>query len=158
MDTPVAPPASAAGRSEAIIEGRAYGLLFRLLSVASVGGLTGWLIWLHTQRQLDIFDFRTTGWLTLPLSMLIAFAIALWRSRSGVDGDRIYQRLFWTREVIESDIASARLIRFRGLDWLVAPRLYVRTRGLKVLAFYAADSRVLTRFADVAKRCGARRR
>lgn len=156
MTEPFAPPSSP--ERAARVEGRAYGLLFRLLAALLVGALAAWLIWLHTQQQLDIFDVRTTGWLTVPLAMLIAFAVALWRSRSGFDGDRLYQRLFWIREVTEADIASARLIRFRGLNWLIAPRLYVRTRGLKVLALYAADPRVLARFAEVAERCGGRRR
>ena len=41
------------------------------------------------------------------------------------------------------DLAYARLIRVRGLEWLIAPRLYVRTLLGKFAVFYIADAQVL---------------
>jgi hypothetical protein len=134
------------------LEGHAYGLTFRILAVLLVGGATLWMLDLQRRGSIDLLDWRGSSWITLPWLMSVAFAVALWRSRSGVDGERLYQRLFWEKRVLESEIASARLIRVRGLDWLFAPRLYVRTAGHRVVALYAADPAVLDHFAGIAAR------
>jgi hypothetical protein len=138
------------------LEGHAYGRTFRILTVLLVAGTTVWMLDLHRNGHIDLLDWSATGWITVPWLMSVAFAVALWRSRSGVDGERLYQRLFWEKRVLESEIATARLIRVRGLDWLFAPRLYVRTAGHRVIALYAADAAVLEHFAGIAARVRGR--
>ena len=44
------------------------------------------------------------------------------------------------------NLAYAKLIRVRGLDWLIAPRLYVRTLDGKFAVFYAASPQLLKAF------------
>jgi len=134
------------------VEGAAYGLTFRVTTAALVTGLTTWMGVLVAQGRLDLFDGRGGGLWMAAWAMLLAFAVAIWLSRSGIRNGRLYQRLFWVKEVAETDIAYARMVRIRRLSWLVAPRLYVHTRGLKIFALYAADAAVLDRFEQVAAR------
>ena len=47
------------------------------------------------------------------------------------------------RRVALADIAQLKLVRLRGLEWLVTPRLVVRARGLGTSTFYCADAGVL---------------
>lgn len=131
------------------VEGAAYGLAFRVLTVGFVAGLTVWMGVLMAQGRLELRGGEL--WLAAWV-MLLAFAVAIWRSRSGIRNGRLYQRLFWVKEVAEADIAYARMVRIPGFSWLIAPRLYVRTHGLKILALYAADAHVLARFEQVVAR------
>jgi hypothetical protein len=42
-----------------------------------------------------------------------------------------------------------KLIRLRGFDWLIAPRLYARTHGGKFASFYASTPAVLEQFEKI---------
>ena len=44
------------------------------------------------------------------------------------------------------ELAYGKIIRVRGLEWLIAPRLYVRTLMGKFAVFYAADPKMLAQF------------
>jgi len=44
------------------------------------------------------------------------------------------------------ELAYGKLIRVRGLDWLIAPRLYVRTLMGKFAVFYAASPAMVAEF------------
>ena len=44
------------------------------------------------------------------------------------------------------ELAYGRLIRVRGLEWLIAPRLYVRTLTGKFTVFYAASPDMIREF------------
>jgi hypothetical protein len=48
-----------------------------------------------------------------------------------------------------SDLAYVKLIRLRGFDWLIAPRLYARTHGGKFASFYASTPDVLAQFERI---------
>jgi hypothetical protein len=41
------------------------------------------------------------------------------------------------------ELAYAKLMRIRGLEWLVAPRFYVRTLVGKFAVFYVTDATVI---------------
>jgi hypothetical protein len=49
----------------------------------------------------------------------------------------------WTKHFDLDDLAVAQLIRIRGLEWLIAPRLYVRNLAGKFNFFYVADPTVM---------------
>ena len=51
----------------------------------------------------------------------------------------LHQSWVWDKKMELGELAYGKLIRVRGLDWLIAPRLYVRTLVGKFAVFYAAD-------------------
>lgn len=64
-------------------------------------------------------------------------------SRTSIDGHEIRQSGLLPRRVALADIGQLKLIRVRGLEWLITPRLVVRTRGSGLSTFYCADTCVL---------------
>jgi hypothetical protein len=50
------------------------------------------------------------------------------------------------------ELAYAKLIRLRGFDWLIAPRLYARTHGGKFASFYASTPDVLAQFESISQK------
>jgi hypothetical protein len=102
------------------------------------------LAWRHADNPL---------WWTLPLElrMLLALlgatvAAGYWSvlsSRTRIGPEHIRQSGLLPRSVLLADIVQLKLIRLRGLEWLVTPRLVVRARGFGLHTFYCADPAVL---------------
>jgi hypothetical protein len=67
-------------------------------------------------------------------------------SRTRIDRQGLHQRWIWDKHMAFDDLAFGKLIRVRGLDWLIAPRLYVRTLVGKFAVFYAATPELLAEF------------
>lgn len=57
----------------------------------------------------------------------------------------IEQSWLWHKRVSIADITQVKLIRLPGLDWIIVPRLVVRT-GFGLATFQTADPAVLARF------------
>lgn len=72
--------------------------------------------------------------------------ISIYRSQTTLTEQTLKQTWLWDKEVALSELVYAKLIRFKGLDWLIAPRLYVRTMMGKFTVFYASDSAMLAEF------------
>lgn len=66
-------------------------------------------------------------------------------SRTSIDGQHIEQTWLWHKKVAIADITQVKLVRLPGLDWLVVPRLVVRT-GYGLTTFQTGDPAVLARF------------
>lgn len=66
-------------------------------------------------------------------------------SRTSIDGERIEQTWLWHKSVDIADITQLKLVRVPGLDWLVVPRLVIRT-GFGLTTFQTGDPAVLSRF------------
>ena len=64
-------------------------------------------------------------------------------SRISLDANGITQSWMWTKHFDFDDLAVAQPIRIRGLEWLIAPRLYARTLAGKFSVFYVSDATVL---------------
>ncbi|UJW83403.1 hypothetical protein [Hydrogenophaga sp. SL48] len=64
-------------------------------------------------------------------------------STTGISGEALTQGWLWRSSVQLSDIAQVKLLRFKPLDGLVAPRLVVQTRGFGQQSFHVADPSVL---------------
>ena len=56
------------------------------------------------------------------------------------------QTWIWDKQVELRDLAYAKLIRVPGLDWLIAPRVYVRTLMGKFTVIYACDPDMVEEF------------
>ena len=67
-------------------------------------------------------------------------------SRTRIDRQGLHQRWIWDKHMALDDLAFGKLIRVRGLDWLIAPRLYVRTLVGKFAVFYAATPEFIAEF------------
>lgn len=127
------------------VEGPSYPLLVKLASVALVALIA----------QMGLAPSGRAAALALPLGtqLLMAAAlgivlVSLWsllRSRTAIDGGHIRQTWLWRKEVALTDIVQVKLIHLRGFEWLVVPRLVVRT-GLGVQSFPTADPQVLAAF------------
>jgi hypothetical protein len=83
-------------------------------------------------------------WLLCGLLLMIYTLVSIYLSKTTLLGDletggKLQQTWIWDKEVALNEIAYAKLIRVRGFDWLIAPRLYVRTIMGKFTVFYAAD-------------------
>ena len=89
--------------------------------------------------------------LSAPAVLLVLLATAIvaagyWsvlRSHTTIDASEIRQSGLLPRRVALADIAQLKLVRLRGLEWLITPRLVVRARGLGTSTFYCADAGVL---------------
>ena len=65
--------------------------------------------------------------------------------RTSCDGQCIEQTWLWRKKVSLADITQIKLISVPGLNWLVVPRLVVRT-GYGLTTFHAGDAAVFSRF------------
>ena len=68
------------------------------------------------------------------------------RSHTCLSSQHLRQSWIWDKEMRVSELAYAKLIRVRGLEWLMAPRLYARSQGGQFATFYSADAQVLAQF------------
>jgi hypothetical protein len=72
-------------------------------------------------------------------------------SRTRVDATHLHQGCGpLRRSVALADISQLQLIRARGLERLITPRLVVKARGWGKCSFYGADPRVLQAFEALA--------
>lgn len=138
------------------IEGPSYPLLVRLLAVAlTVAVLVG--AW-EQRASLAALPRDTTS-LVFVLALLGVVGLGCYSvvaGRSGLDDEALWQRGLWTRRVAYADISQVKLVRVPGLDWLVVPRLVVRTRGLGVRSIPLGDARLVAA-AQALKALGTRR-
>lgn len=86
---------------------------------------------------------HTTVFVLIALAVVVAGYLSVLYSRTTIDGQQIRQSGFLPRRVALADIAQLKLLRVRGLEWLITPRLVVRARGLGISTFHCADPGVL---------------
>lgn len=71
-------------------------------------------------------------------------------SRTGIDGERIYQTGLLGKELPIKTITQVRLVHIPGLRWLIVPRLVAKAGMLRSLSFPTADPQVLQAFRMLA--------
>lgn len=88
------------------------------------------------------------------LCALAIVAFGYWqvlRSRTRIDATHLRQGVGpMQRSVALADIAQLMLVRVRGLEWLITPRLVVRSRGQGQCSFHGADAQLLRAFEQLA--------
>lgn len=92
---------------------------------------------------------QSSGWILAALSMM---SFTLWhvlRGRTQIDTQAITQSWMWDKRMELSQLAYIKLLRVRGLEWLVAPRLYTRSFTGKIAVFYTADPALLAVFTQL---------
>ena len=83
--------------------------------------------------------------------MLAFIAWHIQRSRIILDSVAIEQTWMWRRRVALQELALVKVIRIRGLEHLIAPRIYVRNLGGKFTIFYCQDRTMLEEFARLSE-------
>ncbi|KQU88350.1 hypothetical protein ASC78_24360 [Variovorax sp. Root318D1] len=128
------------------VEGQAFSLPFRLLATVIVGGCAFWLAQLWSVGALGSAKTGGLGWFLAGIALMGWTWFHIMTSRTRIDRQGLHQRWIWDKHMAFDDLAFGKLIRVRGLDWLIAPRLYVRTLVGKFAVFYAATPELLADF------------
>ncbi|PUE11267.1 hypothetical protein B9Z51_02870 [Limnohabitans sp. T6-5] len=131
--------------SQAMSE-QAFGPLFKALAWSMVLALLVWY-W-----RLGIDWQSRQGILSAVVISMMAFtAWHIQRSRITLDTDAIEQTWMWRRRVTLKELAFVKVMRVRGLEFLIAPRIYVRNLGGTFTFFYCHDRAMLDEFARLAE-------
>lgn len=95
------------------------------------------------------------GWFLAGLALMGYTGWHILRSKTWIDETGLHQSWVWDKHMDLRELAYARLIRVRGLDWLIAPRIYVRTLMGKFAVFYAASPAMIEEFERLARELSA---
>lgn len=128
------------------VEGPAFSLPFKLLATVIVGGCAFWLAQLWSVGALGTAKTGGLGWFLAGMALMGWTWFHIMTSRTRIDCQGLHQRWIWDKHMALDDLAFGKLIRVRGLDWLIAPRLYVRTLVGKFAVFYAATPELIAEF------------
>jgi hypothetical protein len=128
------------------VEGQAFSLPFKLLATVIVGGCAFWLAQLWSVGALGSARTGGLGWFLAGIALMGWTWFHIMTSRTRIDRKGLHQRWIWDKHMELDDLAFGKMIRVRGLDWLIAPRLYVRTLVGKFAVFYAATPELIAEF------------
>jgi hypothetical protein len=82
-------------------------------------------------------------WFWAALAIVCWMLVYIWTSRITITSDLMRQTWIWRKEAKVSELTHLRILRIRGLEWLVAPRVYAHTVDHRFTLFYVADLAVL---------------
>ena len=155
MSTPDTNPVSALGPKPFVfqpsaegVEGPAFSRAFQAITWATLGGSGYWLLTLCQEGKFggdtSLNGLRNAGWFVLGWFLLAWTTWHVMRSRAKLDAKGIHQTWIWDKHMSYDELAYAKLIRVRGLEWFMAPRFYVRTLMGKFAVFYVSSRDVQT--------------
>jgi hypothetical protein len=121
-------------------EASAFGPFIKILAWLMCLGIAAWIFRLGLSLQ-------QAPWAWAALALMVYTAWHIQRSRTRLSTQALEQSWIWNKRFEYSDLAYAKLIRIRGLEWLIAPRVYVRTMMGKFAVFYSSDPAMLDEFA-----------
>ena len=127
----------------------AFGWVFKVLAWFILLSLLAWF-W-----RLNLDWNSRQGALSAVVWAMMAFIVwHIQRSRTSLDTEAIEQTWMWQRRVTLRELAYVKVMRIRGLEFLIAPRIYVRNLAGKFSFFYCSNRAMLdqfTRLADALK-------
>ncbi|GAB3487078.1 hypothetical protein GCM10027399_00750 [Curvibacter fontanus] len=132
--------------TQAGLSGPAFTLPFKALATVIVAAGSAWLASLWRAGALGSGSSTGLVWLLTALALMLYTWWHIMRSRTRLDAGALHQTWVWDKQLELRELAYGKLIRVRGLDWLIAPRLYARTLMGKFAVFYAADPVLLADF------------
>jgi hypothetical protein len=132
-----------------VISGKAFSVAFRMLALLLVEGVAWWAYVLWSNGKLGTSVTTSMLWLVAALVLMAITVFYVFRSVTSISTTHLKQSWIWDKEMLVSDLAYAKLIRLRGFEWLIAPRLYARTHGGKFASFYASTPDVLLQFEKI---------
>jgi hypothetical protein len=116
----------------------AFSRSFKALAWAMLLGLGGWMA-----THQENWHTQAAGWGALAWLLMAATVWAVGRSQTRLNTQELFQSWLWDKKMLVRELAYAKLIRVPGVDWLIAPRLYVRNLSGKFTVIYCADPAVL---------------
>ena len=128
------------------LQGAAFSPAFKFIATALVAGTTGWFVQLWLAGKVSGGTVSILSWFLAALAMMGYTWWCIVRSVTRIDSQALTQTWMWDKKMELRELAYGKLIRVRGLEWLVAPRLYLRTLTGKFSVFYAADPRLIAQF------------
>jgi hypothetical protein len=134
------------------VEGPAFSSTFKVTTTLVVLGIGFWLalVWLG-ERAKGGGSGGLLGWFFAAFAMLVFFWWWILRSRTRIDSDGLHQTWFADKHIPFADLSVVKVMRVRGLEWLVAPRVHVRTLNGKFAVFQAAGAPLLDEFARLSR-------
>lgn len=128
------------------MQGPAFSSFFKLLAVALALGMTYWFARLWLDGKVAGGAVSILSWFLAALAMILFTVWHILRSFTTLDSAHIQQTWMWNKSMPLRELAYGKLIRVRGLEWLIAPRVYLRTLEGKFAVFYSADPAMIAEF------------
>lgn len=128
------------------LQGPAFSPAFKFIATALVSVTLGWFIQLWMTGKVSGGAVSILSWFLAALAMMGYTWWCIVRSVTRIDRQVLSQTWVWDKKLELRELAYGKLIRVRGFEWLIAPRLYVRTLMGKFAVFYAADPRMIAQF------------
>ena len=127
------------------ISGKAFSVTFKVLATFIVLTLAAAFVqaWLAGKASGASV---AGGWFIAGLLLVGYTWWCILRSVTRLDEQGLYQTWMWDKHMELRELAYGKLIRVRGLEWLIAPRLYVRTLMGKFAVFYASSPEMVAEF------------
>lgn len=122
-------------------QGPAFSTAFRVVASLIVFGSAAWFARLWITGAIP-----GATWFLAGLAMMLYTWWCIVRSVTRIDAQELHQSWIWDKKMELRELAYGKIVRVRGLDWLIAPRLYVRTLMGKFAVFYAADPAMMAEF------------
>lgn len=142
--------------TDQVVSGKAFSVAFRVLALLLVEGVAWWAYVLWSNGKLGASMTSSVLWLLAALVLMLITVFYVFRSVTSVSSSHLKQSWIWNKEMPIRDLAYVKLIRLRGFDWLIAPRLYARTHGGKFASFYASTPDVLKQFESIKSKLSLR--
>jgi hypothetical protein len=124
----------------------AYSAPFRTLAWAVLLGLGVWMLSVQQAYGRNAAVWGAAAWV-----MMFWTVWNIQRSRTRLNTLGLQQTWIWNKHMAMADLAYAHLIRVRALDWLIAPRLYVRSLSGRFTVIYCADADMLEDMARLSR-------
>lgn len=141
-----------------VLEAAAFSRTFRALATLLVIVACIWLLQLSRSGVLGHGGRSGQLWFAAALALLLITWWHILRSRTRLDAAALSQSWLWNKRLDLRELAYCKLIRVRGLEWLIAPRLYARTLAGKFTVFYTADPALLAEFERLGRELAEFRR
>lgn len=119
--------------------GPAYSRGHKTLLVALLLVLSLWAGRLALQPDTWQINRDVLLWAASGYALLLAMGWTMLRSTTTVNEDELVQTWFWRKRVRLDQISYARFVHWPGMEWLFAPRLYVRTGPGPATTYYGAS-------------------
>jgi hypothetical protein len=146
------PPPFRFAPSRPVMLSSAFSMPFKALATVMVCGAIAWLglIWRGSGTGPSIGSSALT-WFVAAIVLMVYTWWHIVAGKTSLGPEALHQSWVWDKKMELRELAYAKLIRVRGLDWLIAPRLYVRTLAGKFAVFYAADPAMIKDFERLVK-------
>lgn len=127
------------------IESSAFSVPFKVLATALIAPAVIWgcQLWFNGTIMLTL---ASSGWLFAALCLMLYTGWYIYKGTTTLDNITLEQTWVWHKRTELRQLAYVKLIRVRGFEWLIAPRLYTKTYAGKLAIFYAASPAMLAEF------------